>query len=73
MSSLTFGSVGDIIAVCGIIQQVVQALSDTRGSAPECVIEPIACDHIYLMVIIDTRGLTASLPLSRNFFCKSNP
>lgn len=38
MSSLTFGSVGDIIAICGIIQQVVQALSDTRGSAPEYVI-----------------------------------
>ena len=35
--SMTFGSVGDIIAVCGIIRQVVQALSDSRGSAPECV------------------------------------
>ena len=35
MSSLTFGSVGDIIAICGIIQQVVQSLSDTCGSAPQ--------------------------------------
>ena len=33
--SVTFGSVGDIIAICQIVQSVVKALGDSQGSAPE--------------------------------------
>lgn len=32
MASFTFGSVGDIIAICQIVQTTVAALSDARGS-----------------------------------------
>ena len=35
MSGISFGSVGDIIAICQIMQGVVKALSDSQGSAPE--------------------------------------
>ncbi|MCJ1334191.1 hypothetical protein MMC10_010898 [Thelotrema lepadinum] len=35
MASLTFGSVGDIVTVCGIIIDVVKALSESRGSAAD--------------------------------------
>jgi len=35
MASFTFGSVGDIIAICQIVQSTVYALSDARGSAAE--------------------------------------
>jgi hypothetical protein len=35
MSGITFGSVGDIIAVGQIAVQLVQALSDSRGSTKE--------------------------------------
>lgn len=33
--SITFGSVGDIIAVCILVKDCVHALSDTNGSAAE--------------------------------------
>jgi hypothetical protein len=33
MASFTFDSVGDIIAICRIVQSTVSALSDARGSA----------------------------------------
>jgi hypothetical protein len=32
---ITFGSVGDIIAVCVLVKDCVDALSDTNGSAPQ--------------------------------------
>ncbi|OCL03673.1 hypothetical protein AOQ84DRAFT_302355 [Glonium stellatum] len=32
---ITFGSVGDIISLCGIIQNLVKALDDARGSVHE--------------------------------------
>lgn len=32
---ITFGSVGDIISLCGLIQKLVKALDDARGSARE--------------------------------------
>ena len=32
---ITFGSVGDIISLCGIIQKLVKALDETRGSAQD--------------------------------------
>ena len=35
MSGITFGSVGDIIAVWQIARQLTQAVSDSRGSAKE--------------------------------------
>ena len=35
MASLTIGSVGDIITICDILRTVVQALSESRGSATE--------------------------------------
>ena len=35
MASLTIGSVGDIITICDILRTVVQALSESRGSAAE--------------------------------------
>lgn len=35
MSGITFGSVGDIISVCLIVQSIAKALSDSRGSASE--------------------------------------
>lgn len=33
--SITFGSVGDIIAVCGIVRSFAQALDDIKGSSAE--------------------------------------
>ena len=33
--AITFGSVGDIIVVCQIVQSIVKALDDSRGSASE--------------------------------------
>ncbi|KAL8845781.1 MAG: hypothetical protein Q9221_009079 [Calogaya cf. arnoldii] len=33
--AVSFGSVGDIIAVCQVVYNVVKALSDTQGSAPK--------------------------------------
>lgn len=35
MSSITFGSVGDIIAVCLLAKQIVDALDSSKGSASE--------------------------------------
>lgn len=35
MSSVTFGSVGDIIAVCLLAKSIVEALDDSRGSSAE--------------------------------------
>jgi len=35
MSGITFGSVGDIISVCLIVQSIAKALSDSRGLASE--------------------------------------
>lgn len=35
MASITFGSVGDIIAVAQIAGSIAKALSDARGSAKE--------------------------------------
>jgi hypothetical protein len=33
--SITFGSVGDILAICALVKDCVDALSDTNGSAPQ--------------------------------------
>lgn len=35
MSSVTFGSVGDIITVCLLAKSIVEALDDSRGSSAE--------------------------------------
>ena len=35
MAAITFGSVGDIIAVCQVIKTTIHALSTSRGSAAE--------------------------------------
>ena len=35
MAALTFGSVGDIIALCEIVANVVEALSESRGSSAQ--------------------------------------
>lgn len=35
MSSVTFGSVGDIITVCLLAKSIVKALDDSRGSSAE--------------------------------------
>ena len=35
MASVTFGSVGDIIAICQVISTTINALSASRGSAVE--------------------------------------
>ena len=35
MASLTIGNIGDIIAICDVLRTVVQALSESRGSAAE--------------------------------------
>ena len=35
MSSITFGSVGDIISVCLLVKDVVEALDQSRGSSAE--------------------------------------
>jgi hypothetical protein len=32
---ITFGSVGDILAICALVKDCVDALSDTNGSAPQ--------------------------------------
>ncbi len=43
MSGLTFGSVGDIIAVCEIVRQLVQALSESRVSDFSESLSPNPC------------------------------
>ncbi|KAF2185742.1 cysteine proteinase [Zopfia rhizophila CBS 207.26] len=35
MATFTFGSVGDIIAICQVVQSAVSALNDARGSAAD--------------------------------------
>lgn len=35
MSSVTFGSVGDIITICLLAKSIVEALDDSRGSSAE--------------------------------------
>lgn len=35
MTSVTFGSVGDILAVCLLVKDLIRALDDCRGSADE--------------------------------------
>lgn len=35
MASFTFGSLGDIVTLCGIIRSAVVAVSDSRGSVAE--------------------------------------
>lgn len=50
MSSVTFGSVGDIIAVCLLAKSIVEALDDSRGSSAE-----------YQGLITEIRSLECSL------------
>jgi hypothetical protein len=61
MSGITFGSVGDIIAVWQIALQLAQALSDSRGSAKEyhaLIRELQAFDQALLQVRRDLLLLT---------------
>lgn len=50
MSSVTFGSVGDIITVCLLAKSIVEALDDSRGSSAE-----------YQGLISEIRSLECSL------------
>lgn len=50
MSSVTFGSVGDIIAVCLLAKSIVEALDDSRGASAE-----------YQGLITEIRSLECSL------------
>lgn len=50
MSSVTFGSVGDIITVCLLAKSIVEALDDSRGSSAE-----------YQGLISELRSLECSL------------
>jgi hypothetical protein len=50
MSSVTFGSVGDIIAICLLAKDIARALDDSRGSSAE-----------YQGLITEIRSLECSL------------
>ena len=50
MASLTFGSVGDIVTVCGLVINAAEALSDSTGSAAE-----------YQEVLREVRSLNVAL------------
>lgn len=59
MSSVTFGSVGDIITVCLLAKSIVEALDDSRGSSAE-----------YQGLINELRSLECSL-LEAELFTRS--
>jgi hypothetical protein len=59
-SGITFGSIGDIIAVGQIAVSLVKALSDTRGSAPE-----------YQALVKELRGFDGALQQVSDFNIKS--
>lgn len=59
MSSVTFGSVGDIITVCLLAKSIVEALNDSRGSSAE-----------YQGLINELRSLECSL-LEAELFTRS--
>lgn len=59
MSSVTFGSVGDIITVCLLAKSIVEALDDSRGSSAE-----------YQGLVAEIRSLECSL-LELELFTRS--
>jgi hypothetical protein len=75
MASITFGSVGDIIAVAQLACALAQALRDSRGSGKEyqgLVKELQAFDQALLQVISQVDGIERwSLKWYRSFCCGS--
>lgn len=73
MSSITFGSVGDIITVCLLAKSIVDALDDSRGSPAEyrgLVNEIRSLECSLLEVELLTRSWRdASLPASLQHEC----
>jgi hypothetical protein len=78
MASFTFGSVGDIIAICQIRQSTVSALNDARGSAAEYQVLGRSLANLFVIlenVIVSVQGyqylaavLTVLLQLSERMF-----
>lgn len=55
-AALTFGSVGDILAFCGVVVELSRALSTVRGSAQEyqCLRKDLDQFVQVLMLVIGT-------------------
>lgn len=66
-AALTFGSVGDIIAVCLLVNDLVTTLGDSRGSVGEY--RDLITDLRYVQELLyRLNGLAAACDLNREYF-----